>query len=936
MFLALLGTSTAYSQASSQSGDDAIEEVVVTGSRIARDGYDAPTSVSVLGEQDIEAAAPENLADFVNALPSISNSTTAATSTTSLSGGGAGINALNLRSLGTTRTLVLLDGQRSVGSNDTGSVDINTFPQALVKRVEVVNGGASAAYGSDAVSGVVNFILDKEYTGYSVTAEYGETTYGDGENTRFTATAGIPLANDRVHLLLNAEYSDTPGIPTVDRDWNNNGFFQIDNPYYTPDNGQPQRYVGEGIGPSRLTPGGLITTGALTGTYFGLIDAQTGEPSVNQLVYGDVSGPWMIGGDWQYTLSNVEGSTNLQPAAKRTSVFGRLSYSLTPTIEVFGQYSFTENESRNWYIQPTNIGNVTIQADNAFLPESVRTALQDAGETSFRLGTTNAGMPVSGAHNTRQVARYVLGANGTIGSTWGWDFYYQRGESTPHEELFYTWKNENVNLATDAVFALDGSIVCRSTLTDPGNGCVPLNRIGIGGMTQAALDYIYTDGQPARDQEITQDVAVLSFNGDLAEWSNGPVSAAFGIEHRKEAIDGEVDPIYNSGWLYGNYKVNKGSYTVNEAFFEIAAPLLAGLDVNIAGRATDYSTSGSVQTWKVGLTYFPIDDIKLRGTISHDIRAANLGELFASGTSRSNSVIVNGEPDAFFLNISGNPDVKPEVADNWSIGAVFTPRFIPGLSASIDYYDIQIEDAIGTLHQQQVADLCFIENVQEQCDNIITSPVDGVEQIDVILVAPFNFAKQRSRGVDIEATYDFPLDEWFDRDVGSLSVRGLFTNYLESTIDNGIGLPTETQGTNGAYAASFGPPDWLYRLSAMYQIDALTLNLVGRGVSSGTYNDRSYIGCSSNCPPSTPEAVTINDNHIDGAFYVDASANYAFDIGGDNTLALQLTVVNLMNEDPVLVANGPSGRSTAAFPQVTRNYYDVLGRTFRLSLRATF
>lgn len=923
-----------------RTGGQAIEEVVVTGTRIARDGYDAPTSVSILGTEDIEASNPENISEFVNALPAISNSTTASSSTVSLSGGGAGINALNLRNLGVTRTLVLLDGQRSVGSNDTGAVDINTFPQALIKRIEVVNGGASAAYGSDAVSGVINFILDKDFTGFELTAGYGETTYGDGENRKFTATGGFSLLDDRLHVLLNAEYSDTPGIATVDRAWNKTGFFQIDNPYYTPTNGQPERWIGSGIGPSRVTPGGLITSGPLRGTYFGTIDPASGEATLHQLVYGDVSGPWMIGGDWQYTMSNYEGITNLLPAAERQSYFGRASFALTPGTEVYGQFSFNRNQSINWYMQPTNIGDVTIQADNAFLPASIRAELEALGETSFNMGTTNAGLPVSGADNDREVTRYVVGATGDIDlfdTSWGWDFYYQEGVSKPHERLFYTWNNERIALATDAVVADDGSIVCRSTLADPGNGCVPLNRIGIGGVTQEALDYIFTDGQPARHQEITQRVAALSISGDVFELPSGPVAGAFGVEWRKEAIDGSVDPRYNSGWLYGNYQVNRGSYIVREGFLELAIPLFEGVHMNLAGRATNYSSSGSVQTWKVGSTWAPVEDVKFRATVSRDIRAANLGELFAAGTSRSNSVIVNGQADSFFLNISGNPNVKPEIADNWSVGAVLMPRFLPGFQMALDYYDIRVKDAIGTLHQQQVADLCYEQNVQEQCDFIITSVVNGVEQIDTILVSPINFAKQNARGLDIEAGYDIELSDWFEGLPGSLRLRGLFTHYIENEVDNGIGFPVESAGTNGAYAADYGPPSWLYRLSALYNLDSTTIALIGRGVSSGSYNDNSFIECATNCPPPAPGVTTINNNHIDGELYLDASISYAFDFAGRSDAAeLQFSINNLLNEDPVLVANGPSGRSTPAFPQTSRDYYDVLGRTFRVSARLRF
>ena len=210
--------------------DPELEEVVVTGSRVVRDGYDAPTPVNVLGADEIKAAAAPNIADFVNTLPSVAGSATAANSAGSLSNGQAGISALNLRALGTGRTLVLFDGQRSVVSAATGQVDTNTFPQALISRVEVVTGGASSAYGSDAVGGVVNFILDKDYTGVKATAEYGETTYGDNENWKFNLTAGAKFAGGRGHVLFSGERVRQDGVHYYSRDWNKSGYFGVRNP----------------------------------------------------------------------------------------------------------------------------------------------------------------------------------------------------------------------------------------------------------------------------------------------------------------------------------------------------------------------------------------------------------------------------------------------------------------------------------------------------------------------------------------------------------------------------------------------------------------------------------------------------------------------------------------------------------------------------------
>ena len=489
-----------------------LEEVVVTGSRIVRDGYDAPTPVNVLGSAEILAEAPANIADFVNTLPSVAGSVTASSSSGSLSNGQAGISALNLRALGTGRTLVLFDGQRSVVSAATGQVDTNTFPQSLISRVEVVTGGASSAYGSDAVGGVVNFILDKTYTGLKMTAEYGETTYGDGENWKYNFTAGSPFADGKGHILLSAETVSQEGIHGVSRDWNKTGHFAIRNPNTAA--GQPFYVVADNVGISSYTPGGLITAGPLRGTYFGV------NGTVNQLAYGQVSGQWMIGGDWEYT-SSLNGTNSLLPDEDRDSFFGRVSYEVAPNINVFAQASYARYEGLSYYIQPTSTG-ITIRSDNAFLPASVRDQMTTLGLTSFVMGSGTADFPKSGSNNIRETSRYVVGADGDfslLGRDFGWDAYYQHGVTKTREELTPTWNNTRLALATDAVVhPTTGQIVCRSTIAAPTNGCVPLNRFGVGVASQAAIDYVL--GQPLRTQEFVQDVAA----GNMATTRSPPAS----------------------------------------------------------------------------------------------------------------------------------------------------------------------------------------------------------------------------------------------------------------------------------------------------------------------------------------------------------------------------------------------------------------------------
>jgi outer membrane receptor protein involved in Fe transport len=359
------------------------------------------------------------------------------------------------------------------------------------------------------------------------------------------------------------------------------------------------------------------------------------------------------------------------------------------------------------------------------------------------------------------------------------------------------------------------------------------------------------------------------------------------------------------------------------------------LNVNAAGRYTDYSTSGSVQTWKAGATYSPIPDIKFRGTYSRDIRAPNLQELFAAGTARTNSVILPGNAPIgagsfqFTENTVGNRNLKPEKAKTWTVGTVVTPGFLPGFSASFDYYDIRITDAIGSITAQNTVDFCY-SGESAYCSNIVYT--GGA--LSGITIQPFNFASQREKGFDIEASYRTQLAEIAPSLPGALSVHAAITHYISNVIDNGI-FPIDYAGVNGgSLSGTYSAPDWVYRVSAFYDIDPVTLNLVARGFSSGVYGN-DYVECTSGCPASTTRSRTINDNHIRGATYFDASASVKIKAGGHQG-DLTLVVNNMLNKKPVLVGNGPDGNNTPAYPQTSRSLYDVIGRVYRLSARFKF
>jgi len=921
--------------AAAQEGGEEGAAILVTGSRIVRDGNDAPTPVSVISTEEIETEAPANIADFVNTLPSVSGSQTAVSNSGSLSNGASGISALNLRSLGQNRTLVLLNGQRSVGSTSTGLVDINTFPQALIERVEVVTGGASSVYGSDAVAGVVNFILDTDYTGIKASYEYGVTTYGDVPNHKAQLTAGTDFADGRGHIVVSGEYFTQDGKHFIDRDWNETGYFQINNPAYDGVNGEPSRLVLPGVGSSNFTPGGLVTSGPLRGYYFGGIDASTGQATLNQLAYGEVSGPWMIGGDYNITSANHRGSNSLANDEERISIFGRANYEFAPWFNLFGQASYSKFEGYSIY-QQTPSSNVVIQADNAFLPDAMRQLMADNGLTSITIGTSNDGITGSGGSNTREVERYVVGADGyfDIGSmAWNWDGYYQHGKTTTVEHLSDTWQNARMAAMQDAVYDGSGQIVCRVNIdADPSNdlpGCVPINRIGLGGVTQEALDFLFAI-YPEREQYVTQDVVAVNFStSELFENWAGPVSLAFGAEYREESVDGYVDPInFETVWLYGNYKVTQGSYDVKEAYVETIVPLFDGAEFNGAVRVTDYSTSGTVTTWKAGLSWQPIYDVRLRGTVSRDIRAPNLSELYDPGTARTNSVNVplaggGVRADQFIQNLTGNLSLTPEIAKTYGVGVVFTPEFLPGFAAAVDYFNITVDDAIGTIGAQTTVDLCFEQNIQEFCDGIRYA-AGSTTDIEYIDIGPRNFSSQKTSGFDIEMSYRKPIGP------GTLSLRALGTYTIENISDNGVDAPDDSAGN--LYS---GIPTFNYRFSVGYEFDSgFGASIIGRGFTDGVY-DNDYIECTSGCPVSDPVARTINTNSIDGTLYFDLNVNYAFDVGPTQAETF-LSVKNFFDRDPVLIGRGPDGNNTPAYPQTNRGLYDTFGRTFRLGLRVKY
>lgn len=890
-------------------------DIVVTGSRIARDGSDAPTPVSVVDGALLDVTPRTNLADTINLLPQFvgsQNSSIAANGPTNLQGQ----NLVNLRNLGANRTLVLIDGHRVPTTNIDGSVDLNVnLPQSLVKRVEVVTGGASAVYGSDAISGVVNFILDDEYEGIKGNVQTGITTYGDNPSFNAGITYGTSFADGRGHFLFNAEYAHEEGVRGVPRDWNAGGWRLLANPEYTATNGLPQYLIQDRVGLQIMTGGGIVIGGPLRGTAFGL----GGEPY--QFNYGTPAGAlMMIGGDW--AENNLNYTQQLWAGNKRHNAFGRVAYDLTDSITAHIQFAYSNSKTQVEQTQHFNIANISVPIDNAFLPESVRSQMQALNLSSLTLGHFNSDLPPTEAINENTVYNITAGIDGEFGMDWDWSVYGVYGRTELDTDQISSI-NANFAQAIDAVVdPSSGNVVCRSTLTNPGNGCVPYNILGIGVNSQDAIDYVM--GVSPLDQVLEDWTVGLDLRGTLFEMPAGPLAVATGLSYRETSVRGETDEIGRAGGYFAaNYVPTEGSYDVKEAYVEVSLPLArdqAWADSFVldgAVRATDYSTAGYVTTWKVGGTY-RLNPIGLRANLSRDIRAPSLGELFTPGATGFTTVTDPATGAAVVPTYlqTGNPNLDAEKATSWGVGAIFAPDLIRGLTASVDYYNIKIEDAISSVSNQQIVDRCF-NGAQSFCDLVER---DSAGNLTRILTSPVNFQELKASGLDFELGYQMPVGA-----DGTISLRAFATHVLKYEQTDGISDPINAAG-------SISAPDWRWFATLTYKNDVVTASIANRGLSATNYNTTAYryTECTTGCPASTPTNRTIDNNRIDGASYFDL--NLAFNIETmRGTVEPYISVQNVFNKDPSInPASLFQGRAAVS------NQFDLLGRVYRVGMRFDF
>jgi outer membrane receptor protein involved in Fe transport len=906
--LALFAHGDAIAQDTAASTDEqpavSTEDIVVTGSRIPLSGFNRPTPVTVTSADQLNAASPSTLGDALKQLPALSSSAGPRGAQTSSGQGGA---YLNLRNLGTTRTLTLFDGRRFIPSDGSGQVDTNMFPQALVERVEVVTGGASAAYGSDAVGGVVNFIINKKFTGLTGNVQSGISTYGDNDEQKVELSFGTRFADDRAHFLISGEYFRNAGVDDrLERPFSRKSC----QPISLPAGSATKRDFACDVRVANANFGGLITSGPLKGTTFDV----NGNPVAFN--YGtSVTGSTMIGGDGPRPQF-----APLIAGLEKKVLYSRLAYDVSDSFTVFaeGNYGKTKNDYQvGSYSNQLGTTALKLTRDNAYLPAELAAMMDQAGVTTLTMGRYDGDLPRTRVKVANETIRGVLGAEGSVLGGLKWNIYAEAARNTRNLALQHDLIQANyVNAADAVVNPANGNIVCRSSLTNPGNGCVPVNVFGNNPVSADALNYV--TGTNTADQQFHEFVTAASIAGSpFALWA-GDVGFAAGVEYRRQSFNQVVDPLseaYNpitnaeGAYRVGNAKAQSGKYNVKEAFLELDLPLLKdlpliqALDFNGAVRRTDYSTSGAVTTWKAGLTWELYNDLRLRVTRSRDIRAPSLYELFQRGTTSYQPQVFDPFTNTTATNVRsvvrGNPDLRPEVANTLTFGGVYSPSFLPGFNFSVDYYDIKIRDAIASLSYQQEIDDCY-DGSASACA-LISRDANGVlTQIDIVTQ---NLAAFNTRGIDFEASYRSNLS-WLSKDaVISTSLLG---NYIDKYEQSSPGVAAiDRAGQIGT------APHWRLTGQADLRLGAVSIFNQARFIGGGAFDKGT-------------SADDLPQRHFAGQVLFDTRIAAKVPVDGD--WEAYLSVTNVFNKliNPY-VANGPSGISD----------FDAIGRTFRVGVRFT-
>ena len=980
-----------------QTSEQTIETVTITGSRVITDVTMSPTAITQVDISQLQATTPSDIPDALNKLPDIIGGATPRTQGNGSTNNGG--NTLALRGFGAARTLILLDGHRVAPSNQTGSVNVDTLPQALMERIDIVTGGASAVYGSDAVAGVINFVLDKKFTGFKYNLNGGISDYGDGAEYQGELAYGTDLLGDRAHFEVAGRYRNQDMVPIKNRPYGADGqaWLQVGsgtaaNPYYDLPYGRTflqsmhgNIQCGTSCPANNYT---FLTSGVATPEVHGTIPVTT--PATTNIESG---------GDGGYTENGT-----FRSKVRMGDVFGRFSFDVTPDINVYveGTASQSEDYSRwiTWVVSSSSGRPNAFFANNPYLSAATQALLgygtitcPNAGYKCLPLvptaSTTNGTTPPAppavpyftdasyiwtnvGGQNAPQdmyVTRGLqtnlnveTGATGTLAGL-AWDVYFNHAASRLKVLNPNNTDNAKYLAAEDAVIApagtmvngvdVGGTIQCwvttQSAYASLYPGCVPVNVFDPNGPSQAAWNYLRTPTWWVLTQ--TVDDIGGSIHGGLWGFGlpAGEITAALSAEMRWNTYDmtnnglGPTDYVNCTGLRFClSSGVNPVRWVQNtnapvssrNNVYEVAAeanvpllkdvPLVQSLSTDLAGRYANYNNFGGVYTWKIGGDWHVDDNIHFRGTMSFDIRAPNLNDLYQPiGISSTGfQDLLTGVNSNTRLVTRGNPNLVPEEAHTYTAGVVLTPTFIPNFNLSVDWYMTHMTKAITNISGQGV-------DQQNQCiasAPAYNSPFCGLyvrpyapgsaqytsaaNYPTEVWSSPTNAAIQQMEGWDIEANYRFALDDVVSGWGGDIALRDLAT-YQPVNFSRTL---TTTYPT-WAFAPKFRQSTFL-----TYTYGDFALSLQNQFLSS-TKKATSATNQNYKIP-------SIGSNDV-----LDVTISEGFDLWGSRSEAY-LTVNNIGNTRAQLYTAGTAGLPGLFYP--TAGFQDDMGRYFTLGIKGTF
>jgi len=949
--------------------DQSVETVVVTGSRIPQTGLYSTSPVTAIGQQEFKLQGATNVETLLRNLPATAGDGDNQTS----NNGSGGQETVDLRDLGPIRTLVLVDGKRLVASNTAGTVDVSVIPAAMVDHVEVLTGGSSAVYGADAVAGVINLILRKDFQGMEIDGQYQATRYGDGQTSDINLLMGMNSADGKGNVTIYGGYTNRDAVLQGNRTISK---FALHDGYFETCAGGPAGHPGS----TAIFFGGFCHSGSsLIAEGRDLNTSTMFTPSRTAVPYD--------GRKFNFAPFNY-----FQTPDTRYTMGAEGHYEVNKSLDIYTRLTFAAHDATT-QLAPTpivsgfnvNFGNPLISAqEKAVLFTNNTSGACDPAENAVSGptgpgGTFTAddtcqlflGRRLVGNGDRRSTFNYdayqmVIGAKGDLGSGWSYDVSAQYGNV-----LRTIYRTGDV----DATRFQQGLLVNpNGTCEDPSGGCVPIDIFVTNGFSHTQQQF-FTLNQASISTTSQWDM-VGSVTGDLgadgikSPWAKDGVGVAFGSEYRREASNFQPDDNVNAGTGlgFGGSPAVHGSYNVKEVFAEMNVPLVEGvpffqnLSLDGAYRYSSYNIEGVTNTYKYGAQWNPSDDVMFRGSFQRAVRAPNINELFqpsaigqlaandpcaAGGTASAALCEATGVPAANYHSnglvcpsgqcteaAGGNPNLKPEVADTRSVGVVLTPTFLDGFTATVDYYDIKIAGFVGAIggsvpnvlagcystvfNPTQSAANAFCQAIhRDSAGRIFGSTLAG-GHVDQFLS---NAANVQTKGVDFEVNYQRDLDDMgWGTGLGSFAINNV-TSYLQS-FKQQVASTAPVQECKGTFG------------------DVCTVNGTGGSPLPVWKANTRFTWYS----PGSDISVSLLWRHLSGVVFDEVKLNGFFDpISGKlpsvdyfdlagtwnitSAFELRAGINNLFEKAPPLVDQGLANAgvdSGNTFPGT----YDVMGRTF--------